>query len=188
VDAIRTFVAIELPPAPRDILTAVQNRLQSLDLHASWVRPDKIHLTLRFLGDIDPRRVPELSQALQNSLATVPFFSVCLGPVGVFPGRGQPRVIWMGLEGGDSLQKVYRATEQALAGRGFPPEDRPFAPHLTLARIKSPRGLDRLRRYLERPEPVPPAAFPVREVTLFQSELNPRGSVYTPLAHFPLSA
>jgi len=168
-------------------MAEAQRRFLPLDLKASWVRPDKIHLTLKFLGDIDSKQVPELSGALVRALEGLPAFPVSLGPLGVFPPNGSPRVLWIGLEDPEKrLGPLKNRVDEALEPLGFPPEKRPFAPHLTLARIRSSKGAGRLRDHLRTLKPLPPVTFQVDRVVLYRSELTPQGSVYTGLAQVPL--
>ena len=97
--ALRTFIAIDVPPAVLDTITRIQNRFKSLGLHASWVKPGNIHLTLKFLGDTDPDRIPGIQNKLTETLAPFAPFRLSLDSAGVFPNTENPRVLWVGLEG-----------------------------------------------------------------------------------------
>lgn len=139
--ALRTFIAINVPPAVLDTITRIQNRFKSLGLHASWVKPGNIHLTLKFLGDTDPDRIPGIQYTLTETLASYTRFQLLLDSVGVFPDTKNPRVLWLGLKDGEGALKTLQTDiEKALESIGFPKEQRPFSPHVTLARIKSLRG------------------------------------------------
>lgn len=187
--AIRTFVAIDIPSPVQKTLAAVQHRFLPLDLKASWVRPDHVHLTLKFLGEIDSKQAPEISGALAEGLRGRPAIPVSLGAVGIFPPTGAPRVLWVGLEdSAGALDSLQQAVETALAPLGFPPEKRRFSPHLTLARIKSPKGARRLREAVRSFDRAEPVAFQVEWVTFYQSQLTPKGSIYSALERFPLTA
>lgn len=182
MQAIRTFVAVPVPSVALGTLSEIQNRFKKLGLHASWTRPGNIHLTLKFLGDTDPQRIPEIKTALSGAVSIHAPFRVSLGEVGVFPGWKKPRVVWVGLKDPDRhLVSVQSAVETALEPLGWPREDRPFSPHLTLGRIKSPKGCDRLRREMTELDPIDPNPFQVTSLSLIQSELTPKGSIYTVL-------
>ncbi|MCF8720119.1 2'-5' RNA ligase [Nitrospina gracilis Nb-211] len=163
-------------------LSEIQNRFKKLGLHASWTRPGNIHLTLKFLGDTDPQRIPEIKTALSGAVSIHAPFLVSLGEVGVFPGWKKPRVVWVGLKDAEQLLTTLQfEVEGALEPLGWPRENRPFSPHLTLGRIKSPKGCDRLRRGIEELGSIDPSPFQVASFSLIQSELTPKGSIYTVL-------
>ncbi len=187
VDALRTFIAIDVPPFALKTIAEIQNRFKSLDLHASWVVPAHIHLTLKFLGEIDPGRVSEIRDILPHKLSTLPRFQVALSDVGVFPNLSRPRVLWVGLKDQTGeLESLQSITENALCGLGFPKETRPFAPHLTLGRIKSIQDKTRLRAELESIREIEPRTFEVKSIKLYKSQLTPKGSLYTVLEEFNL--
>jgi len=183
-------------------IAVIQNRFKSLGLHASWVRPGNIHLTLKFLGDIEPNQVPGIRDKITVALAPLAPFEVSLDRVGVFPDLKRPRVLWVGLKDEQgTLKTLWSGIEQALESAGFPVDPRPFSPHLTLARIKSPwgikspkgikspRGTKALKDELDAllSEGIDPNPFPVGSVQLYESQLTPKGSIYTVLANFKLN-
>ncbi|MCZ6512618.1 MAG: RNA 2',3'-cyclic phosphodiesterase [Nitrospinae bacterium] len=187
---MRTFIAIDIPPSVVKAITVIQNRFKSLGLHASWVRPGNIHLTLKFLGDIDPNQVPGIRDKITVALAPLAPIEVSLDRVGVFPDLKRPRVLWVGLKDEKgALETLHFGLEQALASAGFPADLRPFSPHLTLARIKSRRGTKELQNELDAllSEGIAPNPFPVGSVQLYESQLTPKGSIYTVLANFKLN-
>lgn len=189
---IRTFIAIELPPdlkaAIRDAQAALKQWLPFSALR--WATPDGIHLTLKFLGDVQPGRLA----AIQAGLAAVAPrhlpFDLTVGGLGVFPNPARPNVLWIGL-GGDlpRLRALRDAVEAAIAPLGYPTESRPFHPHLTLARIKDARTEDvqRLRDVLRQPPPTELGALPVAAVSLMRSDLSPRGARYAALGVYRLA-
>ena len=188
--ALRTFIAIDVPPSVLDTITRIQNRFKSLGLHASWVRPGNIHLTLKFLGDTEPDRVPGIQCKITEALASFSPFRLSLEQAGVFPDARRPRVLWVGLKDEEgTLQTLQSGIEKALASAGFPADPRPFSAHLTLARIKSPKGKKKLQDELEalNQEGIDPHPFDVGEVKLYESQLTPKGSIYTVLANFTLN-
>ncbi len=188
--ALRTFIAINVPPAVLDTIARIQNRFKSLGLHASWVKPGNIHLTLKFLGDTDPDRIPGIQITLTETLASLGRFQVSLDSAGVFPNTNNPRVLWLGLKDREGvLETLQTGIEKALEQIGFPREQRPFSPHVTLARIKSPRGKRELKSELDalNRQGITPHPFDVGEIQLYESQLTPKGSIYTVLANFKLN-
>lgn len=188
--ALRTFIAINVPPAVLDTITRIQNRFKSLGLHASWVKPGNIHLTLKFLGDTDPDRIPGIQYTLTETLASYTRFQLLLDSVGVFPDTKNPRVLWLGLKDEEGALKTLQTDiEKALESIGFPKEQQPFSPHVTLARIKSPKGKKKLKEELDavNPKGISTHPFDVGEIHLYESQLTPKGSIYTLLANFKLN-
>jgi 2'-5' RNA ligase len=185
---LRLFLAIDIPPAARDALAGVQKAFQSLDLKAAWVPPANVHLTLKFLGETHLGLVPELKTRMQHSAGQSHRFSLSLGAVGVFPHWRNPRVLWVGMEDPEGgLPPLIRCIEDETAAMGFERDDRAKVPHLTLARIKSPRGKGRLKERAEALEPITAAPFEVASFQLIVSELSRQGSRYTTLARFALA-
>ena len=190
VAALRTFIAINVPPAVLDTIARIQNRFKSLGFHASWVKPGNIHLTLKFLGDTDPDRIPGIQITLTETLASLARFQLSLDSAGVFPDTNNPRVLWLGLKDREgALETLQTEIEKALEQIGFPREQRPFSPHVTLARIKSPQGKKELKSELDavNQEGITPHPFDVGEIQLYESQLTPKGSIYTVLANFKLN-
>jgi len=196
VAALRAFIAIDVPPAVLDTIIRIQTRFKSLGLHASWVKPGNIHLTLKFLGETDPDRIPGIQNKLAETLSPFAPFQLSLGSVGVFPDTKNPRVLWVGLKDEeDALKTLQTGIEKALESIGFPREQRPFSPHLTLARIqssreiKSPKGKKELKNELDaiNQEGIDPHPFDAGVIHLYESQLTPKGSIYTVLANFKLN-
>ena len=188
--SLRLFVACELPGEAREALAAVQRLLRERGAEGlRWVRPESIHLTLKFLGEVPARRVEAMERALARAVREPFRLSVRLGRLGSFGGSSGLRVVWVGLEGDvEALAGLAAQVERALEPMGFPGERRPFAAHLTLARVRdgvSPhdrRQLFDLIRSLEVP-PLPGATL--ETVSLMRSTLEPGGAVYQCLARFP---
>jgi len=185
---LRIFLAISLPPEVLANIELLQNRLKrSLQGDIRWVRPAGIHLTLKFFGEVTPEAVEKITAVVAGpAAATAPFVLEARG-LGAFPDMNRPRVIWLGVAGETgALLSLQRNLEQALSGAGFPREERPFRAHLTLGRVKVPKGILGLARAVETGGDEGAGKIPVGEVTLFESELTPRGAIYTRLAAFPL--
>ena len=189
---LRLFVACELPSEMKAALTALQDSLRRQGVPpVRWVRPEGIHLTLKFLGAVPAGRVADIRSALAPTVEGIRPLGLSLGSLGAFGGRRGTRVVWVGVEGDvERVSELQRRVDAALVRLGFRPEDRPFSPHLTLARVPDHvGGADRerlwdLTRALTTPE-APPVT--VRELSLMRSILGPAGAVYERLAAFPLS-
>ncbi|MBI5410411.1 MAG: RNA 2',3'-cyclic phosphodiesterase [Nitrospirae bacterium] len=199
---IRAFVAVELPAPLKQALTQVQaearNRLlreQSPGMRIQWVRPDSIHLTLKFLGDIPEDHVDALRSVVGQAVAPLAPFSIAVAGLGVFPDLRAPRVLWVGLsslssEGSPATALAHLAAtvERCVEELGYPPESRAFNAHLTMARIKE--GSKEVGRALARlgllDGDVRLGQLDVRTMALIRSELRPSGSVYTKLWEVPL--
>jgi 2'-5' RNA ligase len=183
---IRTFVAIELAPAILERLGDLQSRMQQ-DLPPKllrWVRPEGIHLTLVFLGEIQVEQADRVAEALRQACAGHGPFSVSIAGMGCFPNTRRPRVVWVGVdEPSGALARLQRDIEGALEPLGFPPEGRRFSPHLTLGRVKGGgrQALEALGTYVEQAK-VRVGEMRVEAVHLMRSDLQPGGAVYTELA------
>ncbi len=196
---IRTFVAIELDEEIRKAIAGTQRQVQeqlmkqlrhtASDVRVQWVRPDSIHLTLKFLGDIDEARVEDIRAALLSAVGRQSRLAVEVGGLGVFPDLRLPRVLWVGLSGQvDALMRVAAEVEAALTGVGFPPESRPLSPHLTLARIKE-RSREVGKGLADSglmTQPFRVGSLAVKTVCLMKSDLKPSGAVYSRLVEVPL--
>jgi 2'-5' RNA ligase len=181
---IRAFVALELPEGVRRELAGLQKQLAEAGKGVKWVRPEGIHLTLKFLGSVEEDRIEAITQAMEAAAASCGALRLKLKGVGAFPGLARPRVVWVGLVGDtERLGLLQRELETRLAALGWAPEARPFAPHLTLGRVKEPvRGKSPLAEAILRLSGVEPEGdFEAAELVLFRSELKPGGAVYTKL-------
>jgi 2'-5' RNA ligase len=181
---LRVFYAIELPDEIRSHVAERIRRLRAefAGVRASWEKPEKLHVTLKFLGDIEPARVEHLSHAASRAVAKFEPFELTIGEPDTFPPHGPPRVLWLGIaDASGILALMQHALETECAAAGFPREQRHFKPHLTLARIRSPHGARELAA-AHRETPFEPQRFKVSELVVMRSELGPGGSRYTPLS------
>lgn len=181
---IRLFWAVNLPGELKVRLAEARRDLFVPGSDAKWVETENLHLTVVFLGDTDINCINEMVAAVDNSLQGIRAFSLNLGGLGFFPATGRPKVLWMGV-GGDvkGFKELHRVVQNALAPLGFTPEARSFSPHLTLARIKSPRGCDTLVKRVNSLSQIKiPGVLKVDSVDLMHSELSPKGPVYSVLA------
>lgn len=184
---MRSFLAVEIPPALKEALCSISDELRACGADVKWVRPQSIHLTLKFLGEIDPVKVDEIRQVVEPTLRDHEPFLLELGGMGCFPRLRQPRVVWVGLRGEtDRLLELQKEVEEGTSRLGFPREDRPFRPHLTLGRVRSSKGRDRLVERIQDLLEVRLGTFTVESLVQFQSELHPSGARYTALWEVPL--
>jgi len=175
---LRAFIAIDLPPDVKRALSDVAATLSERVPRGAvrWVRPEQMHLTLRFLGDTPTDKLPALAAALDTLAAGHAPFTLRLSEVGCFPNARRPRVVWVGLGGEEAkLTALVSALEAALHPLGWPPEDKPFRAHLTLGRVKDERAAQGVDWAMA----VPPLDVPVAAVHLIESQLRPDGPVYT---------
>ena len=179
---IRTFIALELPPSLISLLAKVQKDLQSMGLRAKWVRPENIHLTLKFLGNISPAEIDKISRAMVDAVGKMEPFTLVAEGIGVFPGKKRPRVIWVGLKGQVQLLfALQRLLEDNLAALGYKKETRPFKGHLTLGRFKQSVNPNTIRRVLQEFGDLTIEEFTARRVIVYKSDLKPTGAVYSQL-------
>jgi 2'-5' RNA ligase len=183
---MRLFVAVNLPSEVRERLAAEQDRLRHAQADVSWVRAENIHVTLKFLGETEEKRLDRIPPALLEVARGIAPFSVQVSGLGSFGGR-VPRVVWVGIqEGAEPLSRLAKDVEAAMGRLGFPKEKRGFTAHITLGRVRSARNAEALLTALAQTETGPFGSVEVHQFELMQSELRPTGSVYTVLAEFPL--
>jgi 2'-5' RNA ligase len=187
MEGIRSFIAVEVPQPLRAKLDEVQRELKRADADVRWVRPENIHLTLKFLGSVTGEELEKLAGVIAPIISSWTPFEVRLHGLGCFPSSRNPRIVWVGIERGSvEASSLQKAVENQAADVGFPSETRPFKPHLTLGRVRSPQGKDSLAQAVENHQDVEIGSFRVNEVYLFKSELKPSGAVYTKLQTFPM--
>jgi 2'-5' RNA ligase len=189
---VRTFIAIELSDEVRSALLDLQNRLKATlpPKTVRWTAPPNIHLTLHFLGEVPVEQVEAIGQVVTITAQECPPFTLKLAGMGCFPNIRRPRILWAGVSG---QTKPLLAMHKALGGRlktviDFEPDNRSYAPHLTIGRVKNGiprRHLTQLGEALEEERLAVGelALLPVAGISLIKSELKPAGAVYTPLAH-----
>jgi 2'-5' RNA ligase len=187
VEGIRSFIAIEIPEPLRARVEELQRELQGAGADVKWVRAGAIHLTLKFLGSISGEKLEELTRALGPVISLWTPFELRIRGLGCFPSGRNPRVVWVGIEQGSlEASSLQKAVEEQATEAGFPPESRAFKPHLTLGRVRSPKGKDSLTRAIENHRDAEIGSFLASEVYLFKSELKPSGAIYTKLRTFPM--
>lgn len=191
MNAIRAFIAIDLPADIRQQLQAVIKDLKTLvPSGVRWSSADHIHLTLQFLGESSSANLELLKQSLPAIVLHHQAFEFEVGGLGVFPNMRQPRVIWVGIQAGPALKNLQHSVEIETRHQGYPAEDRGFSPHLTLGRVNhsaAPQDIARISESLSKASIGVIGKVAVQKVTLFRSDLQPAGPIYSPLAVFPLS-
>ncbi len=190
-DSLRGFVGVHVPDGWVDGLTAVRERLAR---HAAvrWVQPDGSHVTLAFLGQIARSRVPAIVARLSEVARECPPCRVRAGGIGVFPHPGRATVLWLGVtDPSGGLIRLQRRVSQALSAEGFAPDERPFHPHVTLGRWRTPPPASSVDALLA--EALPPALsgaegeWIVTDIRLMESRLTPKGPIYTVVGTVPLT-
>ncbi len=183
---MRLFVAVHLPAEIKEQLSLVQDRLRRSRADVSWVKPGSLHITLKFLGEVEPGRLDRIGFALGEAARTMPPFSLSVGGMGTFGGR-VPRVVWVGVRtGSEPLCDLAGRVEGALSRVGCPREKRGFTAHFTLGRVRSPQNVEALLAALhDEPKEEFGTVF-VDAYSLMQSELNPGGAIHTELARYSL--
>jgi RNA 2',3'-cyclic 3'-phosphodiesterase len=188
--SLRVFCALELPAEVRGRATSAIARLREAapEVRASWERVEKMHLTLKFLGEIALARVEALSGAAACAAQDSQAFKLALSGTGAFPPRGNPRVLWLGIEDySGALAHLRNRLEDECAAAGFARERRDFHPHLTLARIRAPQGARELAR-MHRETDFERIEFSVTELFVLRSELGTGGSRYTEISRHQLGS
>ncbi len=177
----RTFLAIHTPPDVVDSLRVIQNKLREASADVRWESPEKLHITVRFLGDVDDRSLPNLIQECADEICYLPSFSLIYRGLGCFPDFKNPRIVWAGSENADgNLIRMKRKIDEIVGHYGFEPEKRAFHPHITLGRVKGNRNIRNLITMLQN------VTFEAHEaeitgIHIMKSELRPSGSIYTTL-------
>ena len=190
---VRVFVAVGISAdARQQLIDAVDRIRRDIPQGIQWANADGMHLTLKFLGNIPSNGVESLLQCLNPVASEASPFPLHLAGLGMFPNRRKPRVLWAGVDGDlDALSRLQLATEDAITALGYPPEQRPFRPHVTLGRPRrsvSDGQLSRIGAIVSAVAPPSPVRWQVESVDVMQSELHPSGARYTVLGSAPLKS
>ena len=181
---MRTFIAIELPNEIKDFLGSLQNELKSSGADVKWVEPKNIHLTLKFLGDIDDKQLDKITRIMDEVAGENVKFQVSISSLGGFPKIDYLRVIWVGADkGAEEVAKIAGELEKRIAKLGIPKEDRPFSSHITIGRTRSSLNREKLVESLKDKIDLGGKKFDfyVTRITLFKSTLSPKGPAYEAL-------
>ncbi|HLC22065.1 MAG TPA: RNA 2',3'-cyclic phosphodiesterase [Candidatus Methylomirabilis sp.] len=184
---VRAFVAVNLDQDLKDALAKVQERLKATRADVGWVRPESLHLTLKFLGQVEESRLGAVAEAIAAAATGYGSFRLVLGGVGAFPQPRAARVVWIGVQqGAEALVTLQARVEAGLEALGFAREERPFAAHLTLGRVRGPARREQLAVALTSIPAEPLGEMMLHRIDLMKSELGPGGARYTALQTFPL--
>ena len=188
---MRAFIAVELSKECKDYLTRVESLFKKSDADVKWVAPDNLHITLKFLGDINEEQANKLITAITDIASKHKQFTLKLGPAGAFPSIRSPRIIWIGVPKGDNeLQEIAQEIEINAVKAGIPEENKPFSSHITIGRTRSGLNREKLIQLLdsstkglteETPESI------VKNITLYKSTLTSKGPIYEILAQANLA-
>jgi 2'-5' RNA ligase len=186
--SMRAFLALPIPSPVRAALKALQEDLARAGADVKWVAPENLHVTLKFLDEISEEERGKVEDALRRLAARTAPFTLRLERVGAFPSPGAPRVVWAGVgDGKEPLTRLADAVEAEMRTLNLRKEERPFAAHVTLGRVRSPTRRQSLAARLQGLVWEPPPAWQAASVTLQQSVLSSHGPRYTVLADVPLS-
>jgi 2'-5' RNA ligase len=181
---VRLFVALEIPPAARENLANFIKQLRPLAPQPRWVRPENLHVTLKFIGELPAERLTAIRTALA-SIRAAQAVTIDFRGLGFFPNGKRPRVFWAGMNASPNLMMLAADIEHAVEKLGIPPEQRPFSPHLTLARFEPPRLPEKLRAPIQDNAEREFGSLAAQEFHLIESQLKPSGAEYTTLESFP---
>lgn len=179
---MRAFIAIELPPQIKESLGRLQEQLKLSGADVKWVNPQNIHLTLKFLGERDDKKIAAIKDILEEAVKNKTAFEAGIGSLGAFPKTDAPRVIWVGIgKGEEQIKEIAEELDTLISRTGIPKVDRAYAAHITLGRTRSGRNQEGLARQIKELAQSIAAGnleFAVAGLTLFESTLTPSGPVY----------
>ncbi|MDD5653088.1 MAG: RNA 2',3'-cyclic phosphodiesterase [Candidatus Omnitrophica bacterium] len=178
---MRTFIAIELPKEIKLELAKLQEYLKQSGADVKWVAPENIHLTLKFLGERDDKKIKEIELIAEEIAKNHAGFEISLSSLGTFPGTNYPRVVWIGItQGAEQTEKIAAELEERIAKIGIPKEERGFSAHITIGRVKSNLNKEKLIQELSSTQLMAGKnlKFKAGQITLFKSTLTPRGPIY----------
>jgi len=184
---MRVFVAIDLPEKTKKKIANLQEKIKHTSNEIKWVDPSLIHITLKFLGETDEKKLDGIFEATcEVAEKFCPFF-IKIYKMGAFPNLECPRVIWLGIkEGSSQLAQIAKELEKKLFKQGFPREKREWVPHLTIGRVKQLQDRESIKRAIMREKQTSGGEAKIEAITVMQSRLTPQGPIYTPLQKFPL--
>jgi RNA 2',3'-cyclic 3'-phosphodiesterase len=183
---VRLFVALEIPSTVRENLAALVDSLRRISKGPRWVRAENLHVTLKFLGEVAEAKVGAIRNALRE-IHSEQVVTLNFRGLGFFPNEKHPRVFWAGIEASPNLKTLAAEIDSRLEKSGIRREQRPFSPHLTLARFERPVLSDALHKAIAANRELDSGSLRTSEFHLIQSELKPSGAEYTTLASFPFA-
>jgi len=184
--SIRSFIAVHLPDNVREQISLFESRLKRLDSDVKWIRPNNMHITLKFLGDIKQEQIESIANVMFDTAKPIEPFEIIVQGVGAFPNASRPRVLWLGIQSeGKVLENMASELDQMLSRLYFKTDNRVFKPHLTLGRVKSQRKIEEVIQVLFQ-EGFESRPFCVNHIHLMQSRLKPSGAEYQVLKSIQL--
>ncbi len=182
-EMLRSFIAVELPNEIHDSLQKLQNNLKDSMPDVRWTKYGNIHLTLKFLGDVESSKIEKISKSIQYIADEFSPFIMSLARIGAFPNSRKPSIIWAGVdEGAEKIVEIADRVESSMEKLGFAREKRPFRPHLTIGRVRELKHPAVMAKSLENNEIGEIGRFRVEKLSLIKSQLDPSGSIYTTLS------
>ena len=184
---MRCFIAIELPEAVKSALSGIEEELKKSKADVRWVKPDNVHLTLKFFGNIEEKKTEKIIEIMENICNQYAPFTIEIKGMGTFPNIKSPRVLWVGIEGNDTLKTLQKEIENKMESIGFEREDRAFTAHLTLGRFRSSiekEGLLKAVKLHEKDTFV--GSINVQSLSLIRSDLHPEGARYSKIIDISL--
>jgi 2'-5' RNA ligase len=183
---LRSFIAIELPDAVKSALLSLQDELKTCGADVRWSRPEGIHLTLKFLGNIEEKLIDGIVEILKGTCRKFKSFNCEVRGVGIFPGVRSPRVLWAGIADHETLALIQQDIDAGMSSLGFESENRKFTPHLTIGRFRSSRGKTALLEKMDAYKELNLGLIEVNHISLMRSDLSPAGARYTRIAEISL--
>ncbi len=184
--SLRCFIAIDIPDQIKKDICELIEIFKKYDMDVKWVSYENLHITLKFLGNTFGDLIPKISDILGNILLPFEPFYIKIYSVGVFPNRKHPRVVWVGIKDSEILIQLQEDIEKSMALLGYQKEDRKFQPHLTVGRVRSPKGISNLINELDMFKEKHFGNVKVEDVKLMESRLKPSGAEYFCLRMIPL--
>jgi 2'-5' RNA ligase len=186
-EKIRTFIALELSPEVKKEISRIIGELKKSDAEVKWVRPETVHLTLIFLGEVSLETLERIKGRLGEIAKGTKGFDIALNALGTFPHWERAKVIWVGTsQGSETANDLAETVKRAMQEEGFEREIRAFKSHLTLGRIRGSKNKSKLEEISSKVD-VKPISTHISSIVLFKSELTPRGAIHTPLFKFKLT-
>ena len=183
---MRCFIAIEISEVIKSVLLEIEEELKKYGADVRWVKPDNIHLTLKFLGNIKDESTDKIIKTVEEICSRYDSFDLMIKGLGIFPNRKSPRVLWVGIEGNDILAALQKEIDEGMSSLGFENEKRKFTAHLTLGRFRSPRGNEALLDALNQRKNDSFGHITVKSLFLIKSDLSPAGARYIKISDAPL--
>lgn len=183
---MRTFIAIDFEPGLKTVLQDLIRKLKRTGADVRWTRTEGLHLTLKFLGQVVPEELDKVKEVMGSIAGRHRSFPLKHSGTGAFPNERNPRVLWVGFAAEPALLELQEDLERGLESAGFPREDRPFKPHLTLGRVNGPSRTREAVQALSGERPEDWSGMTVRKITLFESRLHPDGAEYRVVAETEL--